>query len=492
MYSLKNTFINDETIARLVSQLGFLLSGDNRLEIDSRKVKTNSIFCAYPGFSNDGRDYIPKAISAGAKAVLWEPGIAEPQGVVNYPVANLMQMVGILAAYQNGFPSRQLLPIAITGTNGKTSISHWLNQAFVYLGKKSAIIGTTGAGIYPQINDYASTTPDPITLQHLLGDFVASHAQVLAMEVSSHALSQGRVNGVEFTTAVFSNLTQDHLDYHLTMENYAAAKELLFYWQSLQHAVINADDEFGQQLLSSLAINNRSLQLISYGINSGDLRAGEIKLTTAGSQFKLYYHEKEQLITTPVIGRFNIYNLLAVLATLLVNGVKWEQLAAIAANLRPVTGRMETIIVPNYPLMVIDFAHTPDALEKALLTLGEFKADSGKLMVVFGCGGNRDHGKRPMMGEIAARCAGVVVVTSDNPRNEDPELIIDEIVAGIVGKTYFRESNRYLALQKALSLAQPDDIILIAGKGHETYQEINGIKQHFSDRESVMEIINDH
>lgn len=491
MYSLKNTFINDEIIARLVSQLGILLSGDNRLEIDSRKVIASSIFCAYPGFSYDGRNYISTAIAAGAKAVLWEPGVAAPQEVINYPVANLMQMVGILAAYQNNFPSRQLLAIAVTGTNGKTSISHWLNQAYVYLGKKSAIIGTTGAGIYPQIDDYASTTPDPITLQHLLSNFVANHAEVLAMEVSSHALSQGRVNGVDFTTAIFSNLTQDHLDYHKTMENYAAAKELLFYWQSLRHAVINADDGFGQQLLNSLAINNPALELISYGINSGDLRASEINLTTAGSEFELSYHGQQQSIITPVIGRFNIYNLLAVLATLLVNGVKWEQLSAIAAILQPVTGRMETLIVPNYPLMVIDYAHTPDALEKALLTLREFKAANGKLIVVFGCGGNRDHGKRPLMGEIAARYADEVIITSDNPRNEDPESIIDEIVAGVAVKAYHRESNRYQALAKALALAQTNDIVLIAGKGHETYQDIAGVKQHFSDKESLMEIINE-
>ena len=491
MYSLKNTFINDEIIARLVSQLGILLSGDYRLEIDSRKITASSIFCAYPGFIHDGRNYIAKALAAGAKAVLWEPGIATPQEIINYPVANLMQMVGILAAHQNDFPSRQLLAIAVTGTNGKTSISHWLNQAYVYLGLKAAIVGTTGAGIYPQIDDYASTTPDPITLQHLLGDFVANHAQVLAMEVSSHALSQGRVNGVNFTTAIFSNLTQDHLDYHKTMENYAAAKELLFYWQSLQHAVINVDDKFGQQLLSSLAVNNPALELISYGINSGDLRAGEIKLTTAGSEFKLSYHGQQQSIITPVIGRFNIYNLLAVLATLLVNGVKWDQLSAIAAILQPVTGRMETLIVQNYPLIVIDYAHTPDALEKALLTLREFKAASGKLIVVFGCGGNRDHGKRPLMGEIAASYADEIIVTSDNPRNEDPELIIDEIVAGIGAKTYQRESNRYQALEKALALAHANDIILVAGKGHETYQEIAGVKQHFSDKESLMEIINE-
>ncbi len=491
MYSLKNTFINDEIIARLVSQLGILLSGDNRLEIDSRKVIANSIFCAYPGFSHDGRNYISKVIADGVKVVLWEPGVAVPQEVINYPVENLMQMVGILAAHQNNFPSRQLQAIAVTGTNGKTSISHWLNQAYVYLGKIAAIIGTTGAGIYPQIDDYASTTPDPITLQHLLSNFVANHAQVLAMEVSSHALSQGRVNGVDFTTAIFSNLTQDHLDYHKTMENYAAAKELLFYWQSLRHAVINADDEFGQQLLSSLAINNPALELISYGINNGDLLASEIKLTTAGSEFKLNYHGQQQSIITPIIGRFNIYNLLAVLATLLVNGVKWEQLSAITAILQPVTGRMETLIIPNYPLMVIDYAHTPDALEKALLTLREFKAADGKLIVVFGCGGNRDHGKRPLMGEIAARYADEVIVTSDNPRNEDPELIIDEIVAGIGAKAYHREGNRYQALHRALSLAHANDIILIAGKGHETYQEIAGMKQHFSDRESLMEIINE-
>lgn len=490
MYSLKNNLINDELIARLLTQLGFLLSGDVYLEIDSRKVNGQSIFCAYPGFATDGRNYIPAAIANGARAILWEPGI-NPPAIENFPIANLMQLVGIFAAYQNDFPSRKLSGFAVTGTNGKTSITHWLNQAYNYLGVKSAIIGTTGAGIYPDIQDYASTTPDPITLQQLLAGFVEHGVQIMAMEVSSHALSQGRVNGVDFSTAIFSNLTQDHLDYHKTMENYARAKELLFYWRSLKNAVINYDDPFGKSLIAKLGSGNSELNLISYGINGGDLCARDIKLTTRGSEFTLNYLENNQTICTPVIGRFNIYNLLAVFATLLVNHIEWEKLPEIAACLQPVTGRMETLVVSGFPLMVIDYAHTPDALEKALLTLREFKNAAGKLIVVFGCGGNRDHGKRPLMGAVAVRYADEIIVTSDNPRNENPEIIMDEIISGMEKKTYIRENDRYQALQKALACANSNDIILIAGKGHETYQEINGVKLHFSDRESLLEIIND-
>jgi UDP-N-acetylmuramoyl-L-alanyl-D-glutamate--2,6-diaminopimelate ligase len=382
------------------------------------------------------------------------------------------------------------LNIAITGTNGKTSISHWLNQAYTFLAQTSAIIGTTGAGIYPAVSDYASTTPDPITLQRLLNQFKQAQVDVLAMEVSSHALDQGRINGVSFSTAVFTNLTQDHLDYHHTMQEYFAAKAELFYWQGLVHGVINADDEYGQQLIATLQTENPRLNLLSYGIEQGDLRASDIQLSTQGIKFTLHYKQQEQLIHAKIIGRFNVYNLLAVFGVLLANGIAWDELGIIAGQLKPVIGRMDATIQAGKPLVVVDYSHTPDALEKALSTLREI-SQQAKLICVFGCGGNRDTGKRPLMGQIATELADHVIITTDNPRNEEPTTIIQDILAGVKRSNYQVIIDRKQALIEALNRATAGDVVLVAGKGHESYQEIKGVKHHFSDLELVAELLNE-
>lgn len=489
MYSLHNKSINPNTFAQLIDELGLLLRKHN-LVIDSRKLQSGDIFCAYPGSAVDGRKFIPTAIEAGAEAILFEPDSSIDCTTDSLQIKNLMHYVGLLAAHRYNYPSKSFLNIAITGTNGKTSISHWLNQAYTYLDKTSAIIGTTGAGIYPALNDYASTTPDPITLQQLLSQFQNSSVEVLAMEVSSHALVQGRVNGVNFSTAVFTNLTQDHLDYHHTMEEYFAAKAELFYWQGLKHAVINADDVYGAQLIQDLQQSASAVNVISYGIDSGDLRASEIKLTTHGTNFILSYANQQQLIHSKIIGRFNIYNLLAVFGTLLANGIPWDQLVIIAEQLKPVVGRMDATIYDDKPLIVVDYSHTPDALEKALSTLREI-SHRAKLICVFGCGGNRDAGKRPLMGAIATKYADWSIITTDNPRHEDPEDIIQDILQGVTGSNYQIIVDRKSAIIEAFKLAKAGDVVLVAGKGHESYQEIKGVKHHFSDLELVAELLDE-
>lgn len=489
MFSLQNKLINEASFAQLSNQLGLLLSKEHPIVIDSRKVISNSIFCAYPGTGTDGRKYIHQAEAHNPACILWEQSETDWQITApNYPVKNLMHYVGLLAALQNDYPSRKMLAIAVTGTNGKTSISHWLNQAFSYLEHKSAIIGTTGCGIYPDVIDYASTTPDPVTLQNLVDKFVENQVEVLAMEVSSHALTQGRINGMSFTTAIFTNLTQDHLDYHGTMENYFQAKRQLFYWHGLRHAIINADDEYGMRLLKDLEQDNLPLELISYGVHDGILRASDIQLSLDGMSFKLSLRGKTQIINVPIIGKFNVYNLLAVFATLLSNGASWEQLPSIANALQPVVGRMDADIITGKPLVVVDYSHTPDSLEKALTTLQEIPHQ--KLICVFGCGGNRDKAKRPIMGQIANLYADEVIITTDNPRDEDPDIIIQEIIAGISADNNYQViSDRKDAIATAIKMANHDDIILVAGKGHENYQEIKGIKYPFSDLEIVHNLL---
>lgn len=489
MYSLHNQRINPNTFAQLIDKLGLLLT-NHALVIDSRKLQQGDIFCAYPGTATDGRKFISNAIQTGAQAILYEPEIRCEPSVINFPVTNLMHYVGLLAAHKYNYPSQDMLNIAITGTNGKTSISHWLNQAYAFLAQTSAIIGTTGAGIYPAVSDYASTTPDPITLQHLLNQFKQSQVDVLAMEVSSHALDQGRINGVNFSTAVFTNLTQDHLDYHHSMSEYFAAKSELFYWHGLKHAVINADDAYGQQLIATLQANNPALHLLSYGIEQGDLRASEIQLTTQGIKFSLHYQNQHQSIQAKIIGRFNVYNLLAVFGVLLVNGIAWDELGLIAGQLKPVIGRMDATIQADKPLVVVDYSHTPDALEKALSTLREI-SQQAKLICVFGCGGNRDVSKRSLMGKIATELADHVIITTDNPRNEEPAAIIQDILSGVKRSNYQVMIDRKQALIEALNQTKAGDVVLVAGKGHESYQEIKGVKIHFSDLELVAELLNE-
>lgn len=446
---------------------------------DSRKVQAGALFLAYPGVHSDGRNYIAEAIQAGAAAVVWDSrdfAWNPAWQVANVGVAGLKGQVGEIAAEYYGRPSEKISMVGVTGTNGKTSVSQWIGQALSAVGQKTAVIGTIGNGFVDAQHQATNTTPDAILLQGMLADFVAHGAKAVAMEVSSHGLHQGRVNGMKFDIAVLTNLSRDHLDYHETMEDYAAAKELLFTWSGLGISVINADDAFGQRIFGKLKAQNKSL--LTYGVNQGDVRATHLQLHQHGLTMQVVTPHGNAVVNAPVLGRFNAYNVLAVLAALLALKVGLQDAVAAIASIKPVAGRMQQFGGDAKPLVVVDYAHTPDALEKVLMTLREQL--QGKLICVFGCGGDRDAGKRPLMGGVAAKLADTVIVTSDNPRSEAPSSIIAQVVSGIDG-AYLAETDRATAIRQAVQSARNGDIVLVAGKGHEDYQEIAGVKMPFSD-----------
>jgi murE/murF fusion protein len=455
---------------------------------DSRKVKAGALFLAYPGVHSDGRNYIAQAIQAGAAAVAWESrdfAWNPAWQVANVGVSGLKDQVSEIAAEYYGQPSQKLHMVGVTGTNGKTSVSQWIAQALTAIGQKTAVIGTIGNGFVDAQNEASNTTPDAILLQGMLADFATQGAKAVAMEVSSHGLHQGRVNSVQFDVAVLTNLSRDHLDYHETMEEYAAAKELLFTWPGLGISVINADDAFGQRIAAKLKMQSKAL--LTYGVSQGDVLATDLKLHQHGLTMRVATPQGDAIVNAPVLGRFNAYNVLAVLATLLALKVSLSEAVAAIAKIKPVAGRMQQFGGDCKPLVVVDYAHTPDALEKVLATLRE--QVQGKLICVFGCGGDRDAGKRPLMGRVAAKLADSVIVTSDNPRSEDPADIIRQVVSGI-DVAYLAEADRATAIKQAVQSARGGDIVLIAGKGHEDYQEIAGVKTPFSDAAVALEALN--
>lgn len=457
---------------------------------DSRKVQAGALFLAYPGVHSDGRNYIAQAIQAGAAAVAWESkdfAWNPAWQVANVGVSGLKDQVSEIAAEYYGQPSQKLSMVGVTGTNGKTSVSQWIAQALTVVGQKTAVIGTIGNGFVDAQNEASNTTPDAILLQGMLADFATQGAKAVAMEVSSHGLHQGRVNSVKFDVAVLTNLSRDHLDYHETMEEYAAAKELLFTWPGLGMSVINADDAFGQRIAAKLKAQSKSL--LTYGVTQGDVRATDLKLHQHGLTMQVTTSQGDATVNAPVLGRFNAYNVLAVLATLLALKVSLTDAVAAIAKIKPVAGRMQQFGGDGKPLVVVDYAHTPDALEKVLSTLRE--QAQGKLICVFGCGGDRDAGKRPLMGRAAVRLADCVIVTSDNPRSEDPANIIAQVVSAIES-AYLVEPDRAAAIKQAVQSASRDDIVLVAGKGHEDYQEIAGVKTPFSDAAVALAALNDY
>ncbi len=457
---------------------------------DSRKVQAGALFLAYPGVHSDGRNYIAQAIEAGASAVAWEStGFAWNPAwkVANVGVAHLKDQVGEIAAEYYEHPSHKLGMVGVTGTNGKTSVSQWVAQTLSVLGQKTAVIGTIGNGFIGAQSEASNTTPDAILLQGMLADYAVQGAKAVAMEVSSHGLHQGRVNGVKFDVAVLTNLSRDHLDYHETMEDYAAAKELLFTWPELGMSVINADDAFGQSVMGKLKAQGKPV--LTYGMNHGDVRAIDLELHQRGLSMQVVTPDGNTVVNAPVIGRFNAYNVLAVLAALLALKVSLQDAVAAIAAIKPVPGRMQQFGGDDKPLVVVDYAHTPDALEKVLATLRE--QTTGKLVCVFGCGGDRDAGKRPLMGAVAAMLADEVVVTSDNPRSEDPASIIEQVLSGI-DKPCLVEADRAAAIRQAVQAAHSGDVMLVAGKGHEAYQEIAGVKSPFSDAAVVQAALSDY
>ncbi len=465
------------------------------LSADSRNIAAGAVFLAYPGHDakSDGRAYIGDAVGRGAGAVLWErAGYVWPVELrtPNLPVDGLKTLAGPLASEVYGAPSEQLTMVGVTGTNGKTSVSQWVAQALAVCGKSCGVIGTLGARFGEWSEAVPNTTPDAIILQRTLRRMVDAGAQACAMEVSSIGLDQARVAGVAFDIAVFTNFTRDHLDYHGTVEAYEKAKTSLFTWPGLTHVVINIDDPMGVRLMARLADR---IDRIAYCIagkspvaehveDEGRLTAGNISYSDVGVSFDLVSDWGNAHVSVPVWGEFNVSNLLAVLGSLIAAGVGFEQAVAAVRTLQPLPGRMNALLRPNAPLVVIDYAHTPDALEQALRALRPIaQSRGGELVVAFGCGGDRDSGKRPQMGAVASRLADRVMLTSDNPRSEDPEAIIRQILPGAPDAQV--EPDRARAILMAVRAAQPQDVLLIAGKGHEEYQEIAGRKLPFSDHE---------
>jgi UDP-N-acetylmuramoyl-L-alanyl-D-glutamate--2,6-diaminopimelate ligase len=461
-----------------LAQMGVPLAD---LTADSRTVKMGSVFVAYPGTARDGRAYIADAIAHGAAGVLWERGgfqWDERWGVPNLGVEGLRAKISAIAGEVYGNPSDTLWMAGVTGTNGKTSVSQWIAAALDSLGRRAAVIGTLGNGLVGERVEAKNTTPDPIVLQRLLADYLRRGARAVAMEVSSHGLDQGRVAGIKYDVAVFTNLTRDHLDYHGTMESYAEAKFRLFSARGLEHSVINIDDDWGGTFAERLGGD-----VITYGMRRGArLHATRVGLSEAGVRFHVESEWGEGEVGAAVLGAFNVSNLLAVLGALIAAGVAFNDAIAAVSALQPVPGRLERVGGGALPLVVIDYAHTPDALEKALEALRPTVAAGHRLVCVFGCGGDRDAGKRPLMGRAAAALADHVIVTSDNPRSENPRAIIEQVLAGISGDAEAIE-DRQVAIFSAVHQARPGDVVLLAGKGHETYQEISGVRHPFSDLE---------
>lgn len=476
------------TPRELIDSLGVTPSG---AADDSRQVRPGDLFIAYPGDLADGRRYIGDAIDRGAAAVLWQPGgdfAWNPAWAVpNRPVEALRPLAGPLAHAIYGYPSEALSLIAVTGTNGKTTVSQCLAQAYP---KPCAIIGTLGAGFPGELVETGFTTPEATTLMRYLAEFRARDAAACALEASSIGIEEGRMNGARVDVAVFTNFTRDHLDYHGSMDAYAAAKEKLFRWPRLRTAVINLDDPLGPRL----AGETTALRVLGYGIGGErrgfltQVRADHLEDTPFGQRFTLILPNGRGTVDTTLVGRYNVANLLAIAAVLHDAGLPAGEVVRRLAGLTPPPGRMERVGGNGEPLVVIDYAHSPDALDNALATLRAVTAGrGGRLVVVFGCGGDRDRGKRPQMAEVAARHADRVLVTSDNPRNEEPAAIVADIMAGLAGGEV--ELDRAAAIRKAVREADARDVILLAGKGHEAYQEIAGVRHPFSDVEQARQAL---
>lgn len=477
------------TPRQILDQLEALGVAPSGVADDSRQVVPGDLFLAYPGDLSDGRQYIADALARGAVAVLWQPGQNFdfgqnfPSTAANIAVDALRALAGPLAHLVYGHPSEGLSLIAITGTNGKTTISQCLARVYP---KPCAIIGTLGAGLPDALVETGFTTPEATTLMRYLAEFRVAGAAACALEASSIGIEEGRMNGVRVDVAIFTNLTRDHLDYHGSMEAYAAAKEKLFHWPRLRTAIVNMDDEFGRHL----ARETTAMRVLGYAIGEQRrdfpalVRAENLVDTPFGQRFSLVLPNGRTMVDTDLVGRYNVANLLAVAAVLHDAGMAAADIGLRLSALTAPPGRMERVGGHDEPLVVVDYAHTPDALDNALAALRPVAvARGGKLLVVFGCGGDRDSGKRSQMGEVAERLADRVLVTSDNPRREDPQAIIADIVAGMSAAEV--EADRAAAIRRAILAADAADVILLAGKGHESYQEINGVRQPFSDVEQA-------
>lgn len=466
------------------------------LVLDSRQVSHGRLFIAVQGSVVDGRQYIANAIAQGAAAVMQEGPSLDVSFQNETPVITLPDLSSTLSELAAVFyrtDERQLMLVGITGTNGKTSISHYIAALNRALGNQAGVIGTLGYGAGDKLTSLINTTPDPLSVHRYIDLMAEQGASHIAMEVSSHGLDQGRVAAVPYHVAVFSNLTRDHLDYHHTMQAYGEAKAKLFNWPSLQGAVINADDPFG---LSLLASKGTATRLIGYSLDADTplpdgcegLTMRHIQTTANGFHVELCFGQQCIEADIPLLGRFNLSNVLAAVGALLLDGIALDAIAPQLCSLTPVAGRMECFVQPDMPTAVVDYAHTPDAL-KQVLTAARHHC-TGKLVCVFGCGGDRDVGKRPLMAEVAEQLADEVIVTADNPRSEALEQINQHILDGFTAPDSVNViSDRHVAIQHALAQYHRGDIVVIAGKGHEDYQLIGEQKLHFSDREVVTELM---
>ncbi|MCL7941100.1 UDP-N-acetylmuramoyl-L-alanyl-D-glutamate--2,6-diaminopimelate ligase [Halomonas sp. ATCH28] len=453
-----------------------------RLVLDSRRLVEGDVFVAVPGVAADGRDFIPTALAAGASLVLahgegasgpddhrvlWLPGLREAQG----------ELGQVLFAVP-----RELELVGVTGTNGKSSVTHYLAELSSALGEDAGLIGTLGHGRPGRLTVGQLTTPGPLALQAALGELAADGVRRVAMEVSSHALEQGRLDGCRVTAAVFTNLSRDHLDYHGSMAAYAAAKARLFRRHELELAVVNGDDPLARLMLAGV---HRHVRVLAVGKQKAvTLRVIDWAPHAEGQRALIATPEGERVLELGLMGRFNLDNVLLAMATLHGLGHSLEALFAAAAGLAPVPGRMQRLTRPGAPTVVVDYAHTPDALDNALSALRAHLPGDGRLWCLFGCGGDRDTGKRPLMAAVARQRADRLVVTDDNPRSEDPGAIRAQILTGL-GDTepdgVFELAGRGAAIARVLAEAGPGDVVLIAGKGHEDYQEIDGVRHPFSD-----------
>ena len=451
-----------------------------QLRTDSRHVQPGDIFIAWPGAAADGRAFVAQALAHGAAACLVEHDGSADFAFADARIASftgLKAITGSLAAQWLGHPAQALRIVAVTGTNGKTSTAWWLAHAL----PRCAMVGTLGVGLPPHFTSTGMTTPDPVLLQTEFAKFIAAGAEFAAIEASSIGIVEHRLAGTAIDTAVFTNFTQDHLDYHGSMDAYWQAKAQLFDWPGLRVAVVNVDDAQGRALAQTLAPRS-ALEVWTVGLqHPARLMAVDIAHTAQGMAFTVVEGQQRQPMQTALIGQYNISNLLGVLATLRGQGHSLAQAVAACASLQPVPGRMQQIAVVGQPLVAIDYAHTPDALQQALAALRPLaQARGGRLCCVFGCGGNRDARKRPLMGAAAEQGADQVLVTSDNPRLEDPQAIVADILAGMRPQTPY-ELDRAAAIAQAIAQADARDVVLLAGKGHEDYQDAQGHKRPFSD-----------
>lgn len=465
--------------------LGDLNKDIESVEFDSRKARENTLFVCIKGFSVDGHSFIQKAYEQGARAFLVQDEIETIEGCTFIKVDNTRESMAVVSANLNGNPTKDLNVIGVTGTNGKTSISTFLKELLVLNNSKVGLVGTIAIDNGVEIIESKNTTPESADLQKHFKTMLDSGCDYCAMEVSSHSLILNRVDATDFKIGLFTNLTPDHLDFHKTLDEYRKAKELLFH-KTTQANIINIDDEGGKIIAKDIA--NLKTPLYTYGIdNDADFMAKNIKINASGTSYTLKTPTYEAEIFIPVPGKFTVYNTLAVIATCYLLNISIDVIKEGLAKTKGVPGRFETVQNNKGIHVIVDYAHTPDALENVIKTAKGFATK--RVITVFGCGGDRDNSKRPMMGKIAEELSDIAILTSDNPRTEDPHQIIEHVLAGMNSNSYEVVIDRKEAIKRAIEIAQRDDIVLIAGKGHENYQIIGKEKTHFDDKEVALEFL---